>query len=303
MKMFLKISILLGLIASGLIWGSVSEWGRTGLAVSVFIIAVIGSAYFFSGPFVLHVHRAQPLPEDKAPEIYEIVKRLSEKAGIPAPALYFLPSASANACSVGRHSKHAALVITYGIIKLLNREELEGVVGHEIAHIQSREFFIFSAVAGIAGVLSALANSCHRSMSWESGDAETRGRAHPILYLFMIGLSLVSAGWVHFIIPKSREFLADRESARICGNPLYLASALRRIEAAAGRFPLREALAGTAHLFISSPLPKNGWARIFNTHPSIESRILRLGILHTQGHTGDNFRCKPGYRAESIKRC
>jgi heat shock protein HtpX len=222
--------------------------------------------------------RAQPLAESEAPEVFELVKELSAKAGIPTPRLYMLPSASANAFATGHDPKHAAIAITHGIVGLLNKEELSGVFGHELSHILNRDILQTSIVAMLAGALNLITSSLRWSFVW-GGERDEHDKAHPLALVLTAILMPVMAILIQLSISRSREYEADKRGAGLCGEPLYLASALKKIEIAAKRIPLRDAGPATAHLFIMNPLPGKGWPVLFNTHPPIEKRIERLMTL------------------------
>jgi len=192
------------------------------------------------------------------------------------PRIYLLPSASANAFVVGRSSTHAAVAVTYGMVKLLTREELEGVLGHELSHALNRDILISTVVGAFAGSLGLVAILCQKSLHWNGGESENRERRHPIVALFISILMPFIAGLIWLTVSRSREYKADLRGANLCEDPLYLASALRKIDAVSQQVPLRDAQPATAHLFIISPLLGRGWAFLFNTHPPVEERILRL---------------------------
>lgn len=250
--------------------------GRQGMAAAFFFACLVNlGAYGFSDKLVLTMHRAQPLAEKEAPEVFEILRNLSEKANIPMPRLYVLPSASANAFATGRDPKHAAIAVTHGIVGLLNKEELSGVLGHELSHILNRDILLSSIVATLAGALSMIA-SMFRWSFFLGGERDERDKGHPMaLFLTSILMPFIAL-LIQLAISRSREYEADLRGAQLCEEPLYLASALRKIETASHRFPLRDAEPATAHLFIINPLSGKGWSSLFSTHPSLEDRVARL---------------------------
>jgi heat shock protein HtpX len=263
--LFLLVFLTVLVIFCGHAWG-----GERGILIALcFGCAVNFGIYGFSDKVVLAMQRAQPLAEEEAPEVFEIVRQLSEKAGIPMPRLYMLPSASANAFATGRDSRHAVIAITHGIVGLLNKEELSGVLGHELSHILNRDILLSSVVATLAGVLSMLASMFRWSFAW-GGERDERGGGNPLALVAVL---------IQIAISRSREYEADQRGAELCGEPLYLASALRKIDTASKRFPLLDARPATAHLFIANPLPGKGWFSLFNTHPSMEERITRLEAM------------------------
>jgi len=234
--------------------------------------------FWFSDRIVLSMTHAQPLAESEAPEVFEIIRGLSTKEGIPAPRLYMLPSASANAFSTGRGPQHAAIALTHGIVGLLNKEELSGVFGHELSHILERDILISSIVAALAGVLSMIASMFRWSFSW-GGERDDRDRDNPLPLILFAAVMPFVAALIQLSIWRSREYKADKQGAGFCGEPLYLASALKKIEITIQRFPLRDANPATAHLFIMNPLSGKGWSSLFHTHPPVEKRIERLMTL------------------------
>ncbi len=272
----LRIALLLTLVTVLAIDLGWALGGRNGIIVASCLACLLNlGLYGASGSIVLQMHRALPLTEDEAPEVFEIVQQLAEEAGIPIPRLYLLPSASANIFAAGRGPGHAAIAVTHGLVGLLNQEELAGVLGHEVSHILTRDILLASAVAVLVGVLSRVASIFRGSFSW-GGERDARDHDNPLPVLFFAVLMPFVAILIRLAIPISREWRADEGGARLCGNALYLASALRKIDAFSGRFPLRDAAPATAHLFITNPLPSQGWLRFFNSHPSLEERMARL---------------------------
>jgi len=235
------------------------------------------STYWFGGLMTLRRYRAQPLSEEEAPDVYAIMRDLSSRMDIPLPAIYLIPVRAANAFAVGRDRKHAAVAVTYGILNLLNEEEMKGVLAHELAHVQQHDILTASVAAAIAGAIGLLASMLRRlfllgGSSSHQGNRET----NPLAGLLTGILAPLSAVWIHLGVIRERDYLADACGARVCGNPLYLASALRKLEAESRKFPFRTAEPASAPLFIMNPLNNQGFARLFNTHPPIEERIARL---------------------------
>jgi heat shock protein HtpX len=269
--------VLAGLTAFMIFCGHVLGGQRGMTAAAVFVCLMDLGLYGFSGRIVLAMHRAQPLADEEAPEVFEIVRNLSGKAGIPAPRIYMLPSASANAFAAGRGPGHAVIAVTHGIVGLLNREELSGVLGHELSHVRSRDILPASIVAVLAGALCLMVSLCRWSFFW-GGERDERDRDNPLPFLLSAVVMPVAAALVRLAVSRARAYAADQQGAGLCGDPLYLASALRKIDIASQRFPLRDPVPATAHLFITDPLSGKGWAALFRMHPSVEDRIARLEI-------------------------
>lgn len=275
MANFLKTTFLLALLTVLVVFFGYAVGGARGMMVAFTCACLLNfGAYWFSDKIVLAMYRAQPLTEEEAPELFEIVKKLSAKAGIPAPRLYMLPSASANAFATGRNPKHAVVAVTHGIVGLLNKEELSGVLGHELSHILNRDILLSSVVATLAGALGMMVSMFRWSFFW--GGERERNNSHPLALLVASVLMPFIALLIQLAISRSREYGADRRGSQLCEEPLYLASALRKIDVVSKRFPLLDAEPATAHLFIANPLSGKGWTSLFSTHPSVEDRIARL---------------------------
>jgi len=276
---YLKTTFLLVFLTLLVVFSGFALGGERG-AMFAFLFSCLMNlgVYWFSDRIVLAVHRAQVLSEEEAPEVFEIVKRLSEKAGIPMPRLCMLPSASANAFATGRDPQHAVIAVTHGIVGLLNKEELSGVLGHELSHILNHDILLSSIVAAMAGALSMIASMFRWSFLW-GGERDERDNGHPLALLLVSIVMPLVAMLIQLAISRSREYGADLGGARLCEEPLYLASALRKIETASRRLPLRDAVPATAHLFITNPLSGQGWSALFSTHPTTEDRVARLEAL------------------------
>ena len=194
------------------------------------------------------------------------------------PQLYMLPSASANAFATGRDPKHAAIAVTHGIVGLLNKEELSGVLGHELSHILNYDILLSSIAATLAGALSMIASMFRWSFFW-GGERDERDSGHPLALILISVVTPFVAMLIRLAISRSREYEADLGGARLCEEPLYLSSALRKIDTASKRLPLREVQPATAHLFITNPLSGKGWSALFSTHPPLEDRMARLEAM------------------------
>jgi heat shock protein HtpX len=233
-------------------------------------------AYFFSHKIVLAMYGAKEVTEAEAPELYRIVRRLAQRAGLPMPKVYIIQSEQPNAFATGRSPKHGVVAVTTGIMRILSREELEGVIGHELAHIKHRDILISTIAATIAGAISYLAQMAMWASIFGRSDDEDSG--HPIVSLLMMIIAPTIAMIIQLAISRAREYSADEGGAKIAGNPLYLANALRKLHYASQAIPM-EANPGTAHLFIVNPLSGRSLIKLLSTHPPIEERIERLEAM------------------------
>jgi heat shock protein HtpX len=244
--------------------------GQQGLVIAlVMAVAMNFFSYWFSDKVVLRMYRAREVSESEAPELYGVVRDLAMRASIPMPRVYLIPSDAPNAFATGRNPEHAAVAATTGIIQLLSREELAGVMAHELSHVRNRDILIGTIAATIAGAISML---FYVAMFFGGGDRENRG---PIPLLLMLILAPIAAGLIQMAVSRSREFQADQSGAELSGSPLSLASALRRLESASRRVTMN-ANPATAHMFIVNPLRGGGVTKLFSTHPPMEERIARL---------------------------
>jgi heat shock protein HtpX len=233
---------------------------------------------------VLRAYGAQPLDASSAPELYGIVSELAQSASIPTPRLYLIDSDTPNAFATGRNPHHAAVAVTRGIMRICSREELKGVLGHELSHVINRDILISSVAATLAGVIMMVSSMARwGAMFGGFGGRDENDRGGVIELLFMAILAPLAATMIQLAISRTREYQADASGARLAHNPLYLASALRKLETANERMPLADATPATAHLFIVNPLSAGLFTRLFSTHPPIEERIHRLESMAAQG--------------------
>ncbi len=235
-------------------------------------------AYFFSDKIALMSTGAQPVSEQQAPQLYRMVRDLSEKAGLPMPRVYICPQAAPNAFATGRNPSHAVVAVTQGILQLCNEQELRGVLAHEISHVKHRDMLISTVAATMAGAISSLAYMAQWAFMFGgmggSRDGESRG-PNPIGLLLMIIVAPLAALLIQLAISRSREYNADAAGARLCGNPLWLANALGKLEGYNKRIPM-DVNPAQSHLFIVQPLVPGGLSSLFSTHPPIEKRIALL---------------------------
>jgi heat shock protein HtpX len=236
-----------------------------------FIFALLMNffSYWFSDKIVLRMYRAQPVTETEAPELYSVVRGLVQKAGMPMPKVYIIPDDSPNAFATGRNPDHAAVAATEGILRLLTRQELEGVMAHELSHVRNRDIL----VSTIASVIAAAITMLSRFAIFFGGRDDRDG--NPFAAIAMMIFAPIAAMLIQLAISRSREYMADESGAKLCGNPLYLANALRKLEMGTERIPMA-ANPATANMFIVNPFSARGIAKLFSTHPPIEERIGRL---------------------------
>ncbi|MBI5755732.1 MAG: zinc metalloprotease HtpX [Nitrospirae bacterium] len=255
--------------------------GKSGATTALIMAGVMNiGAYWFSDKIVLAMYRAKEVPEREAPELYSIVRELTMRAQLPMPKVYIMDNPAPNAFATGRNPEHAAVAVTTGITGLLSRDELSGVIGHELAHIKNRDILISTVAATIAGAISYLTYMAQWGLMFGGGRRDEEGR-NPLgsaITIFVMILAPIAAMLVQMAISRSREYKADESGASICGNPLSLASALKKLHAGVRRIPMN-ANPATAHMFIVSPLAGGGVLSLFSTHPPIEERVARLEAM------------------------
>lgn len=275
----LKTTLLLSVLTALLVFFGRVAGGESGMLTAFFFACVMNlGAYWFSDKLVLSLYRAQRVSEAEAPEVHEIVRTLAGRAGIPVPELYVIPSAAPNAFATGRSPSHAAVAVTRGILDILNREELEGVLAHELAHILNRDTLTAAIAATLAGAISMLASMVRWTFMF-AGGGRRGGResgSNPVGAVLAALLMPFAAALIQLAVSRTREYEADSEGARLCVNPLYLASALRKLESTARRLPMQNAEPATAHMFIVNPLKSGGLMGLFSTHPPAAERVARL---------------------------
>jgi heat shock protein HtpX len=258
--------------------------GQSGMIMAFFFAMVMNAvSYWFSDKIVLAMYRAQEATEAEAPELHGIVQGLAMRAGMPMPKIYIIESDTPNAFATGRNPEHAAVAATTGILRILNRDELTGVLAHELSHVRHRDILISTVAATIAGAISILANIAQWGLIFGGfggrRDDRDDGPLGLIGALLTIILAPLAAMLIQMAVSRSREYAADTGGAKLCGNPLYLANALRKLHAGVQRFPMVDANPATAHLFIVNPFTTGGLTKLFSTHPPIEERIARLEAM------------------------
>lgn len=272
----LKTALLLGLLSALLVLGGGALGGRNGLYIGLaFAAAMNFFSYFFSDKIALSMYSAQPVSETENPEIYRrvgsIVRNLSQRMGLPMPKLYVIPEESPNAFATGRNPSHASVAFTTGILQVMNDNELEGVIAHELGHVLHRDILISSVAATLAAAITMLA----RMAFWFGGSRDDEDRGGGWAGIIMLILAPIAAMLIQLAISRSREYDADAASAKYVGSPYPLINGLQELEGWSKRIPM-EATPSTAHLFIIKPFIGGGLGRLFSTHPSTEERIRRL---------------------------
>ena len=273
----LKTIVLLTFMTVLLVFVGAAIGGRNGMVIA-FIMALVMNfvSYWFSDKIVLAMYRAQPVTEAQAPELHAMVRRLTQRAGLPMPKVYIIPGDTPNAFATGRNPEHGVVAVTEGIMRLLDREELEGVLSHELAHIKHRDILTGTIVATIAGAISMLAQMAQWALIFGGGRRDDDEGGSPIAALVMMIVAPIAAMLVQMAISRTREYEADKGGAKIAGNPYGLANALQKLERGSQVIPMQDAKPATAHMFIVNPLHGGGIMNLFSTHPPIQERVRRL---------------------------
>jgi heat shock protein HtpX len=272
---FLLTLLTLLLMLIGRVFG-----GDNGMIIAFVFAAVMNFvSYFFSDKIALAMYRAQPVTREQLPKAYAAVERITQRIGLPMPKIYVIPTESPNAFATGRNPQHASVAVTHGILELLNDEELEGVLAHELGHVNNRDILISSVAATVAGAITMLARMGEFAAIFGGmGGRDRDDRGGGLAALFMLIVAPIAAMLIQLAISRSREYQADATGAKYTGNPYALASALQKLDAYSRRIPMR-ASPSTAHLFIIQPLlgvNASMFATLFSTHPPIAKRIERL---------------------------
>ena len=272
----MKIMVLLTALTLILVWAGGAMGGKQGMTIAlIFAIGLNFFSYWFSDKIVLKMYGAKQVTEAEAPELYSIVRMLAQKAELPMPKVYIMDQEQPNAFATGRNPKHAAVAVTTGIMRILSREELQGVIGHELAHVKHRDILIGSIAATIAGAISYLAQMAQWAMIFGGHRGDDDEGGSPVAAFVMMIVGPIAAMIIQMAISRSREYVADEGGARIAGNPRYLSGALRKLDMASKQIPMH-ANPSTSHMFIVNPLSGGGIMKLFSTHPPIEERISRL---------------------------
>ena len=279
-----RTTILLAALTALVVWIGQMFGGANGAVIAlVFAGAMNFFSYWFSDKIVLKMYGAQEIAANDDPELYGIVRDLTARAGLPMPKVYIIPEETPNAFATGRNPEHAAVAVTQGIRRILDKRELAGVLAHELTHVKNRDILISSIAATLAGAISYLAHMAQWAAIFGGGSRDREeGGSNIFSLLFMMIVAPMAAMLIQMAVSRSREYMADESGAKVSGDPLALASALRKLEMGAQNIPLQVSDAtanSTAHMFIVNPLTGAGFAKLFSTHPPMEERIARLEAM------------------------
>lgn len=281
-----RTTILLAMLTALVVWIGQMVGGPNGAVMAlIFAGAMNFFSYWFSDKIVLKMYGGQQITANDDPELYSLVGELAARGGLPMPKVYVIPEDTPNAFATGRNPEHAAVAVTQGIRRILNKRELAGVLGHELSHVKNRDILISSIAATLAGAISYLAQMAQFAAIFGGGrsrDDEGNGGGGIFGLLFMMIVAPMAAMLIQMAVSRSREYMADAGGAKISGDPLALAGALRKLHMGAQNIPLHVSPAtqnATAHMFIVSPLSGGSFASLFSTHPAMEERIARLEAM------------------------
>ena len=276
----MKTFILMAALTALFMFAGQALGGQSGMAFAlVMALAMNFFAYWFSDKLALSMSRAREVSYEQAPQLHAMVEKLAQNAGLPKPRVYVMPGQTPNAFATGRNPEHAAVAVTEGLLNLLQRDELEGVIGHELGHIKNRDILISSIAAVMAGAISYLATMAQWAMIFGGGGGnDDEGRGNLVGMVVMMIIAPLAAAIIQMAISRSREYLADATGAKICGHPISLANALQHLEEYNHRLPMRVNPA-TAQMYIVNPLASGTMASLFSTHPPIQERIKRLRAM------------------------
>jgi heat shock protein HtpX len=279
MSNIFKTALLLAVLTAMLVLLGGALGGQQGMVIAfVLALAMNFASYWWSDKIVLAMYRAQPVSEAQAPGLYNMVRRLATKAGIPMPRVYLIPTDQPNAFATGRNPEHAVVAVTEGIVRILDDEELEGVLAHELAHVTNRDVLISTIAATLAGAITYLAHMAQWAAIFGGGRHDDEDAPSPIAMMLMAMVAPIAAMLVQLAVSRSREFQADATGARLAGRTWGLSKALEKLEMAKHAVPM-DANPATAHLFIVNPLSGQALMKLFSTHPPIEERIARLRAM------------------------
>ena len=280
----LRTTILLAALTALVVWIGQMFGGPNGAVIALIFAGVMNFfSYWFSDKIVLRMYGAQEISQNDDPELFDIVRELTVKDGLPMPRVYVIPEETPNAFATGRNPEHAAVAVTQGIRRILDRRELAGVLGHELSHVKHRDILVSSIAATLAGAISYIAQMAQWAAIFGGGSRDREeGGGNMFSLLFMMIVAPIAAMLIQMAVSRSREYMADESGAKVTGDPLALASALRKLQMGAQNIPMQVSDAtatSTAHMFIVNPLSGGGIANLFSTHPPMEERIARLEAM------------------------
>jgi heat shock protein HtpX len=279
-----RTTMLLAALTALVVWIGHMFGGPNGAVMALIIAGAMNFvSYWFSDKIVLKMYGGQQISANDDPELYGLVQELAARGGLPMPRVYIIPDESPNAFATGRNPEHAAVAVTQGIRRILTKRELAGVLGHELAHVKNRDILIGSIAATLAGAISYLAQMAQWAAIFGGGSRDREeGGSNMFGLLFMMIVAPIAAMLIQMAVSRSREYMADAGGAKISGDPLALASALRKLHMGVQNIPMEASPAtqnATAHMFIVSPLSGGSFASLFSTHPAMEERIRRLEAM------------------------
>lgn len=280
----LKTMVLLASLTALVLFLGQALGGRGGLLMAlIFAGGMNFASYWWSDKIVLRMYNAQEVTESEAPELYRMVATLAGRAKMPMPRVYIIPEQTPNAFATGRNPQHAAVAATVGLMEMLTPRELAGVMAHELAHVNNRDTLIMTVSAALAGAIGYLAQFAMFAGGLFGGRSDDDDGPNPIVAVLGMVIAAIAAPMIQMAISRSREFIADETGARLTGDPLALADALRKIEGWSRQIPIHSGSPATAHMFIINPFSGGGLASLFSTHPSTQARIERLEKLVGRG--------------------
>ncbi len=276
----MKTLVLLSTLTALFLWAGHALGGQGGLILALVVAALMNlGAYWFSDRIVLRMYNAQEVAPGDQPGLHAMVRELALRANLPMPRVFLIPEDAPNAFATGRSPERGVVAVTAGLLRLLNKQEIAGVIAHELGHIRNRDTLIMSLAATLAGALSMLANAAMWGAFMGGRSDDDEGASHPMAGLLGVLIAPIAASLVQMSISRTREFLADEAAASFTGQPLVLAQALRKIEAWSHEIPMQSGSPATAHMFILNPFTGGGLMRLFSTHPPTAERVARLEAL------------------------
>ena len=289
----IKTTILLAILTIFLIWIGQVIGGRQGMIIALILAAGMNFfSYWFSDKIILRMYGAHEITSNQAPELYALVQTLARSAGLPMPKIFILPQDAPNAFATGRNPDHAVVAVTQGLLNVMERDELAGVLSHELAHVKNRDILIGSIAATLSGAVMVLASMARWTAIFGGGRGDDDEGGSGIIGLIIMSIiAPLAAVLIQMAISRSREYIADADGAKIAGNNTGLASALEKLGAYSKRLPM-DANPSTAHIFTVSPLSGSGLMGLFSTHPPIEERVSRLRGVHPTKGPADSGRSR-----------